>query len=135
LGRGAGVLVAERDRLPHDAPFAGPYLMQSRIPADGWDRKLYVAGDHVSGLLKPWSRRTPEAIGEPFSPDPILVDISRHAAGTLELEVCGIDIVVGPDGPVVVDVNAFPSFKGVPKGAWHLARHLTRVAWGSRWRS
>jgi ribosomal protein S6--L-glutamate ligase len=123
LGRGAGVLIAERDGLPHDAPFAGPYLVQSRVPADGWDRKLYVVGDHVSGLLKPWPRRTPDA--KPFSPDPILVGIARRVAVTLNLDVCGVDIVVGADGPVVVDVNPFPGLKGVPNAACILARYLS----------
>jgi ribosomal protein S6--L-glutamate ligase len=123
LGRGAGVLISERDGLPHDAPFAGPYLMQSRIPADGCDRKLYVVGDHVSGLLKPWPRRTPDA--KPFSPDPILVGIARRVAVTLNLDVCGVDIVVGADGPMVVDVNPFPGFKGVPDAAGIVTRYLT----------
>ena len=125
LGRGEGVLIAEPDGLPDEAPFAGPYLIQHRIPADGWDRKLYLAGDHVSGLLKPWSRRTPDAISKPFSPDSMLVDLSRRVAATLDLDVCGVDIVVGPGGPMVVDVNPFPGFKGVPNAACHIARHLT----------
>jgi ribosomal protein S6--L-glutamate ligase len=125
LGRGAGVLIAELDRLPPEAPFAGPYLVQDRILGDGWDRKLYVAGDHVSGLLRPWFRRTPDALGEPFSPDPILVDLSCRVAATMDLDLCGIDVVVGPGGPVVVDVNPFPGFKGVPNAVCHIARHLT----------
>jgi ribosomal protein S6--L-glutamate ligase len=123
LGRGAGVLVAERDGLPEDAPFAGPYLMQARIQTDGRDRKLYVVGDHVSGLLKPWPRRTTDV--EPFSPDPVLVDIARRAAAALELEVCGIDMVVGAAGPTVVDVNPFPGFKAIPAAARIIASYLT----------
>ena len=35
-----------------------------------------------------------------------------------------MDVLVTPDGPVVVDVNAFPGFKGVPGAGERLGIHL-----------
>ncbi len=41
--------------------------------------------------------------------------------GTLHLDIYGVDVVEGPDGPVLVDVNAFPSCRGVPGAARAIA--------------
>ncbi|MDQ4069776.1 MAG: hypothetical protein M3203_09965, partial [Actinomycetota bacterium] len=50
------------------------------------------------------------------------------AGAALGLEIFGVDLVVGGDGPVVVDVNGFPGFKGVPPAAAWIADHLRAVA-------
>lgn len=52
-GRGATVVTGTAASLPGEAPFPGPYLVEPRLAADGTDRKLYVAGSQVRGLLKP----------------------------------------------------------------------------------
>src|SRR5690606_38765507 len=49
-GRGAAVLV---DPLPDGAPGDGPWTVEERVPSDGTDHKLYVAGSWVGGLRKP----------------------------------------------------------------------------------
>lgn len=38
------------------------------------------------------------------------------------LDLYGLDVLLGPDGPVVVDVNDFPSFRQVPEAAARVAR-------------
>ena len=41
----------------------------------------------------------------------VLETAARKAAAALQLEVWGGDAIVGPDGaPVVIDLNAWPSF-------------------------
>lgn len=107
----------------------GPYLVEELIEHDGVDRKLYVAGSWVAGLLKP-STLTQEHTtdGDPFEVDPTLVDLARVATSRLDLHLAGVDVVLGPDGPAVVDVNAFPGYRGVdgaaPAVADHLLEHL-----------
>ena len=67
---------------------------------DGPLLKAYVVGSHV------W--RYPQA-SVPVQwqlSDSCILDVAR----TLGLDICGIDFILTPDGPFVIDVNDFPSF-------------------------
>lgn len=128
-GRGSGVLLARDGRLPADAPFDGPYIVQDFI--DGGDRvyKLYVAGADVRGLLKPSDpARQRRGAGVPFDVDQQLAGLAAGAGQVLELDIYGVDVLYGPEGPVIVDVNPFPGFRGVPDGPRIIADHLASLA-------
>lgn len=121
-GRGRGVLAGP---LPAEAPMDGPYLVEDLVEHDGVDRKLYVVGDWVRGLLKPSTllhEHTTE--GTPFEVDQALADLGRSTAASLDLHLAGVDVVLGPRGPVVVDVNVFPGYRGVEGAAQAVAEHL-----------
>lgn len=120
--QGDGVLLLDGP-APADPVTDGPWLVQDRVAGDGVDRKLYVVGDRVLGVLRRWPAPTDRA-GTPFAPDAGLVAVARAAARAVGLTVCGVDVVVSPDGPVVVDVNAFPGFKGVDGAVAVLVDHL-----------
>jgi ribosomal protein S6--L-glutamate ligase len=130
VGRGLGVLVAASGRLPPQAPFPGPFIAQDFVPSDGRDYKLYVAGRHAAGLVKRWPRPTGDELGTPFAVDAELTGIARRVGTALGLEIYGVDVLYGPHGPVVVDVNPFPGFRGVPGAAASIARHLIALATG-----
>lgn len=121
-GRGRGVLPSP---LPPEAPMDGPYLVEELVEHDGTDRKLYVAGDWVAGLLKR-STLTHEHTtdGEPFEVGRELADLARATTARLGLHLAGVDVVLGPAGPVVVDVNPFPGYRGVDGAAQAVAAHL-----------
>lgn len=128
-GRGRAVLTGP---LPEEPPLDGPYLVEELIEHDGTDRKLYVAGDHVSGLLKPSTlARGHTTDGTPFEVGPELASLARRTLAHLGLHLAGVDVVIGPDGPVVVDVNAFPGYRGVAGApaavAEHLVAHVDRL--------
>ncbi len=125
--RGAGVVFLPP--VPDAAPWPGPYLVQDRVEHDGHDRKVYVAGERVAGVLRRWPPSSlREKRGQPFDPDDEERRVALAAGAALGLEIFGVDLVVGPDGPMVVDVNGFPGFKGVaPAAAW-IADHLRTVA-------
>lgn len=125
LGRGAGVIGVEAATWPADAPFPGPYLVQDRVAHDGWDRKVYVAGRACRGLLKPWPHRE-SAAQRPFAPEPMLGELALAVGRVLGLEIYGVDFVVGKTGPLIVDVNGFPGFKGIPEAARLIVEHLLR---------
>jgi ribosomal protein S6--L-glutamate ligase len=123
--RGAGVLLADADTLPEQAPFAGSYLLQERVASQGPDRKLYVVGANVWGLCRTWPASTLEdKLGTPFEPAPDERSTALRAGEALGLEVFGVDLLSTPRGHVVVDVNAFPGFKGVAGAATAIARYL-----------
>lgn len=120
-------------RLPEVPPFPGPYLVQERVEHDGLDRKLYVVGDDVRGVLRRWPWRSrEEKLGRAFVPDGAMRRIALAAGRALGLELYGVDVLVGPDGPVVVDVNALPGYKGAPGAEELLARYLLQVASDAR---
>lgn len=124
-GRGRGVLTGTRDTLPGEAPGPGPWVVEHRLPHDGTDRKLYVVGPAVRGLLKAstlTSGHTPG--GVPFEPDAELRQLARRAARAVDGHLLGVDVVLGPDGPVVVDVNDVPGYRGVTDAATLVAAHL-----------
>lgn len=124
-GRGVGVAFLQATEHPSTAPFSGPYIVQDRIASDGRDRKLYVAGAVCRGLLKPWPRHD-SADREPFVPDSTLADSALAVGRVLHLDIYGVDFLQSATGPVIVDVNVFPGFKGVPEAARLIGEHLYR---------
>lgn len=134
MGRGSGVLLAPTGILPAREPLPGSYVVQEYIPGDGRDRKVYVCGTHAQGLLKHTPPRGgAERLGEPFILDKEMLRLSLSVGEALGLEIYGVDFIEGPGGPVVVDVNSFPGFKGVPGGARSVARHLADVVSEAVW--
>lgn len=121
-GRGAGVALwtePERDPPP---PFPGPYVVQEWVTGDGIDRKLYVVGERVGGLLK--RRDVGRRSGDHFRPDASLDALARDVGTCLGLRIYGVDLIEGAHGRVVVDINAFPSCAGVPSAAASIASTL-----------
>jgi len=95
-----------------------PIVLQEYAQSDGWDIKLWVIDRQIFAAR----RRTPL---EPNAPkEDILIapqDLPREwAAITLEigrvfnLRLYGVDLLVTNNGPMIVDVNSFPGFRGVP---------------------
>ncbi len=129
--RGAGVVGggAGGGSLPKREPFPGPFVVQDRVDGDGIDRKLYVVGETVRGVLREWPPQTlADKRGTPFEPNEKERGLALATGQALGLELYGVDVLYGRDGPVVVDVNAFPGYKGVPDAAGLLVRHLTQAA-------
>lgn len=128
IGRGSNVLGVDGSELSHDEPFPGPYLVQQFIANDGRDRKLYVAGPQVRGLLGNAPEGGPARNArDSFAVDPELAALARQVGHALELEIYGVDVVFGPTGPSVVDVNPFPGFRGVPNVAQLVADYLLTI--------
>lgn len=124
-GRGETVLSGTGETLPRAAPFAGPYIVEERLEFDGLDRKLYVVGDEVRGLLKASTLELPHgAPGEPFQPAPHLVELALRTREALGAHLVGVDVVETPTGGRVVDVNSFPGYRGVADADRLVAGHL-----------
>lgn len=124
-GRGGQVIAGTCADLPAEKPFAGPYLVQPFVPNEGVDRKLYVAGRAVRGLLKPSPlHHTHVTTGTPFAPDAVLTALAQQVGEVVGLELYGVDVLLGEGGPVVVDVNPFPGFRGVKDAPRLIAEHL-----------
>lgn len=129
VGRGANVMLTDIGALPSDAPFAGPYIVQDYIETDAMVYKLYVAGSHMRGLLKP-NTLAQQSIDKatPFDIDADLAFLASRTAEALGLDIFGVDVLIGKDGPVLIDVNPFPGFRGVSDGARLIANHIATLA-------
>ena len=107
----------------------GLLIAQPYVPNSGTDLKVYsVAGD-----LFATERRSPLHPAHTVRERevPLTPEIARIAARIGEvhgLDLYGADILLGPDGPVVVDVNDFPSFRQVPDAVARVADAVLRLA-------
>ncbi|HET9650915.1 MAG TPA: hypothetical protein VFP36_01930 [Usitatibacter sp.] len=131
--RGAGIRVVQgpQDLADMAAP-ALPMLVQEFIPNAGDDLKLYVVGGEVFGVRKVFSEKSFTGYGAPCEVSLELRDIALRCGDVFGLGLYGLDIVEGPHGPVVVDLNYSPGLRGVPDAAPVIARYIEDYACGRR---
>jgi ribosomal protein S6--L-glutamate ligase len=107
-----------------------PVVAQEFLPGDGWDIKLWVTGRKVFGAR----RRTPLEPGASRETLPIpelpaeWVRILERIGSVFDLSLFGVDLLLTEQGPMIIDVNAFPGFRGVPGAAEALVELVERAA-------
>lgn len=107
----------------------GLLIAQPYVPNSGVDLKVYC----LDGELYATERRSPLHPDRPPTErhvplTPEVAAIATEVGAVFGLDLYGVDIVLGPDGPVVVDVNDFPSFRQVPDAVARVARAVLRLA-------
>nr|BFD82075.1 hypothetical protein StreXyl84_14760 [Streptomyces sp. Xyl84] len=125
-------LVPTPDRLAELLPELageGMLIAQPYVPNPGLDVKVYSVG----GDLYATERRSPlhpdHAVRERrVALSAEVAAIAARVGAVYGLDLYGVDVVLGPDGPVVVDVNDFPSFRQVPDGVARVARAVLELA-------
>ncbi|HEY6097857.1 MAG TPA: ATP-grasp domain-containing protein [Anaeromyxobacter sp.] len=121
---------AELEGLAWSEPVA---LAQPLVPSDGHDLKLYVAGEAVWAVRKP-SPIAPGRAGpaQPLPMTPALEALARRCGRLFGLELFGVDCIETPRGPVVIEVNDFPNYTGIPDADARLARHVVDRVFAGR---
>lgn len=105
------------------------FLAQHYVENNNFDIKLYVAGTQVFAITK----------RSPLHPNvevekrqiPISLEIQNLALQVgkiFGLDIYGLDIVEASRGPMIVDINDFPSFGHVPDATTLVAMHILAVA-------
>jgi ribosomal protein S6--L-glutamate ligase len=129
--RGAGVHVvrtaADLAALPIPAE---PVIVQDFVPGPGEDLKVYVVGDHVAAVRKPFSAGSFAVAGRPCRVSAEVRALALRVGRAFGLGLFGLDVIEGADGPVVVDLNYFPGYKGVPDVAPLVADYVEDFARG-----
>ena len=95
-----------------------PIVLQEYAESDGWDIKMWVIDQQIFAAR----RRTPLEPNAPKEDIPIAPQDLPQEWGTIALEIgrvfnlrlYGVDLLVTNKGPMIVDVNSFPGFRGVP---------------------
>ncbi len=127
--RGAGVrLVRDPAELDALAPLDAPVIVQEYVEGGGEDLKVYVVGDYVAAVRKPFSPDSFTLPGRPAPVSPEVRDIALRCGRVFGLGLFGLDVVESPRGPWVVDVNTFPGYKGVPDAASRIAQYIGAAA-------
>jgi ribosomal protein S6--L-glutamate ligase len=109
------------------------YVAQQFLETDGWDLKLYGIGSDVWAVRKPAPFHFPGpgrgVPGPSADPEPVLLDaelrdIALTCGRACGLELWGVDIAVTSRGPVVIEVNDFPTYSAVPEAGARIAAHI-----------
>jgi ribosomal protein S6--L-glutamate ligase len=102
-----------------------PLFAQEEVPSEGGDLKVYVVGDRAWGLTKPWPVRTvADKYGKQTTLPPAIEAAARACGRALGLEIYGVDFLVRGDSFFMVDVNAFPGFRGPEEGPACIADYI-----------
>lgn len=94
--------------------------MQEFIPNDGKDIRAFVVGDDIPAAIYRIARegnwRTNVAQGSTCAAcelSPKLRELCVEATRVTGLDYTGIDVMEGPDGPVILEVNGAPWWHGL----------------------
>jgi ribosomal protein S6--L-glutamate ligase len=129
--RGAGVLfVRDPGVLASISPVQCPVVVQELIEGPGEDLKLYVVGDQVFAVRKQFAPDSFTRSGRSVRVDSNVRDIALRVGAALGLGLYGVDVIESDRGPVIVDVNYFPGYKGVPSVDIPIADYIDRYARG-----
>jgi ribosomal protein S6--L-glutamate ligase len=127
--RGAGLrIVRDPADLAALPPPDSPVVVQEYIEGSPEDLKVYVVGDHVAAVRKPFSQDSFTRPGRPGSVSPEVRDIALRCGRVFGLGLYGLDVIESPQGPWVVDVNTFPGYKGVPDAPRLIADYIRDAA-------
>ncbi|MBT3463682.1 RimK family alpha-L-glutamate ligase, partial [archaeon] len=99
-----------------------PFIIQEYIDTGGEDLRLIVAGEkiiasytRVANIREKRANLHSGGTGVPANPDIYTKKIAIKAAKALKADLIGIDILVGPKGPLVIEANLSPGLQGVTK--------------------
>ncbi|MEO7019287.1 MAG: alpha-L-glutamate ligase [Ktedonobacteraceae bacterium] len=108
-----------------------PIVFQEFSVSDGWDIKLWVIDQHVFAAR----RRTPLEANASTQDFPIAEHdlppewkrLALAVGRSLKMPLYGVDLLITEKGPIIVDVNAFPGFRGVPGASEALVDLVERL--------
>jgi len=102
--------------------FNQPIFIEQYIKNPNEDIRAYVVGEEVVASMKRIAKKDEKrsnigigGSGKKFDIPYDYMNLAIRAVKKLQMDVCGIDIVEGPKGPVVIEANASAQFKELDK--------------------
>lgn len=107
------------------------YLAMRYVENTGYDIKLYVTGQEVHAVRK--SSPLHEQVKESEVPVTAeMLKLARKVGKAFGLDLYGVDVLETQDGFIVVDINDFPSFYGVPRKVAAISEYILHAAYRYR---
>jgi ribosomal protein S6--L-glutamate ligase len=106
-------IVPSRERIRDLGHSEELLLAQAYVDAEGYDVKLYVAGDHVWATRRPSPLLAPDADAVRVPVTPALRAIAEACRAEFGLRLFGVDVLESDEGLSIVDVNDFPNYTGL----------------------
>jgi len=119
--------LAELERVPATN---GPFLVQEFVEGCTERLKVHCVGERVFATRKPFSLGGDSVPGRPCEVSDEVRDIALGCGALFGMGLYGLDVLVPRSGPVVVDVNSFPGYAGVPGIAKVIADYVDGYAHG-----
>ena len=109
-----------------------PVVLQEFATGDGWDIKLWVIDQQIFAAR----RRTPLEANASKEDFPIArgelpgewAHITLEIGRIFNMRLYGVDLLITERGPIIVDVNSFPGFRGVPGADSALVNLVEHIA-------
>jgi ribosomal protein S6--L-glutamate ligase len=99
-----------------------PFIIQQYIETGGTDIRAIVVGKNVVAAMQriavQGERRAnihAGGTGKPVVLDDATKALAIRAAQSVGAEICGVDILMGPKGPLVIELNVSPGLQGIRK--------------------
>ncbi len=106
-----------------------PIFAQREVPSEGQDVKVYVVGEKAWALKRVYPAMTmAEKLGTPFEVPRPIREAALACGRALGLELYGVDFLISDGQFYVVDVNAFPGYKGIEAAPGAIAEFLSGQA-------
>lgn len=121
-------VVSDPEELKDFPPGERPVLVQQFIEGCNERIKVHCVGEQVFATWKPFSLGGTHRPGQPIEVTGGLRDIAQRCGKLFGMGLYGLDVLVTRDGPVVVDLNSFPGYAGVPGIASVIADYIQGYA-------
>ncbi|TMQ73713.1 MAG: ATP-grasp domain-containing protein [Candidatus Eisenbacteria bacterium] len=105
-----------------------PVLVQEFVDGCTERLKIHCVGERVFATRKPFSLGGTHTPGRPTKISDQVRAMAVACGRLLGLGLFGMDVLESADGPVVVDVNSFPGYRGVPGAAQAVAEYIEGIA-------
>jgi RimK family alpha-L-glutamate ligase len=98
--------------------YHGVLYLQEFINHGGSDIRAFVIGDQVVAAMRRVSAGWKTNVSRGAKPVPLnlsqeLENLAVKAAEVIGCKVTGVDIIEGPDGPLILELNSQPGWKGL----------------------
>lgn len=107
------------------------YLAMRYVENTGYDIKLYVTGQEVHAIVKS-SPLHGEVSEHEIPVTRLMLKLAQKVGQVFGLDLYGVDVLETSEGLVLVDINDFPSFYGVPRKVASVAEYILHAAYRAR---
>jgi ribosomal protein S6--L-glutamate ligase len=97
-----------------------PFIIQEYIETGGSDVRAIVVGDKVLAAMRRKAQKDDKrsnlhagGLSEPVKLTREITNIALDTAKALNADICGVDILESPLGPLVIEANISPGLQGV----------------------